>query len=86
MAEPDQTGALSERENLHEQFGQCREVSAGKLAHGAEARPVQCCHCLEVKALLAGTTEAARWLCLNIGAEEPDDAAQPPNSSSLLSA
>jgi hypothetical protein len=60
MAEPDQARAPAQGEHLHEEFGQGGEVASAELADGAEVRPVQRRHRLEVEALLAGAGDPPR--------------------------
>ncbi|GGC66524.1 hypothetical protein GCM10011504_50630 [Siccirubricoccus deserti] len=60
MAEPDQAGTPAQGKHLHEELGQRREMAAAELADGAEVRPVQRRHRLEVEALLAGARNTPR--------------------------
>jgi hypothetical protein len=60
VAEPDQARAPAQGEHLHEEFGQRGEVAPPELADGAEVRPVQRRHRLEVQPLFAGTGDPPR--------------------------
>ncbi|SDB74740.1 hypothetical protein SAMN02927895_05442 [Belnapia rosea] len=60
VIEPDQAGAPAQGQNLHEERGQGGEMAPAELADGAEVRPVQRCHRLEVETLFAGAGDPPR--------------------------